>query len=67
MWSDDGRGHAAIGMMLATAPASGGQGMLRTSLAVITVLLVAFAYLIVAPIKIEGGSGGQARVFSVVP
>ena len=25
------------------------------------------AYLIVAPIKIEGGSGGQVRVFAVVP
>ena len=25
------------------------------------------AYLIVAPIKIEGGSGGQGRVFAVVP
>ena len=25
------------------------------------------AYLIVAPIKIEGGSGGQVRIFAVVP
>ena len=25
------------------------------------------AYLIVAPIKIEGGSGGQVRVFGVIP
>jgi kynurenine formamidase len=25
------------------------------------------AYLIVAPIKIEGGSGGQVRIFAVLP
>jgi len=25
------------------------------------------AYLIVAPIKIEGGSGGQLRIFAVLP
>ena len=25
------------------------------------------AYLIVAPIKIEGGSGGQARIFAMIP
>jgi kynurenine formamidase len=25
------------------------------------------AYLIIAPIKIEGGSGGQVRIFAVLP
>jgi len=37
------------------------------NLADLTALPAAGAYLIVAPIKIKGGSGGQVRVFAVVP
>ena len=37
------------------------------NLAVMSALPESGAYLIVAPIKIEGGSGGQVRVFAVVP
>lgn len=37
------------------------------NLADMSALPEAGAYLIVAPIKIEGGSGGQVRVFAVVP
>jgi len=37
------------------------------NLASLEALPEAGAYLIVAPIKIEGGSGGQVRVFAVVP
>jgi kynurenine formamidase len=37
------------------------------NLADLSALPEAGAYLIVAPIKIEGGSGGQVRVFGVIP
>ena len=39
----------------------------RISEAVMSALPEAGAFLIVAPVKLEGGSGGPARVFAVLP
>jgi kynurenine formamidase len=46
---------------------NGGGAFHLENLADLTALPEAGAYLVVAPIKIEGGSGGQVRVFGIVP
>jgi kynurenine formamidase len=45
---------------------NGSGGFHLENLADMSALPESGAYLIVAPIKIEGGSGGQVRVFAVV-
>ena len=59
--SGAGRGFPAHGVV-------NGNGKFHLeNVANVHLLPEAGAYLIVAPIKIAGGSGGQVRIFAVVP
>lgn len=56
-----GRGFPAHGVV------NGGGKYHLENVAGVQLLPAAGAYLIVAPIKIAGGSGGQVRIFAIVP